>query len=57
MDILIGYVFITVGVFMLTWGLLEVVKKIAQIEYHIERMNKQLDQYETKEKQEVKETV
>lgn len=57
MDILIGYVSITVAVFMLTWGLLEMVKKIAQIEYHIERMNKILDQYDIKEKQEVKEAA
>lgn len=57
MDILIGYVSITVAVFMLTWGLLKIVEKLAQIEYHMEHMKKQLEEYDEKERQKAKEAV
>lgn len=57
MDILIGYVFITVTVFMLTWGLLKIVEKVAQIEYHMEHMKRQLEEYDNKEKEKAKEAA
>ena len=51
MDIIIGYSFITFSIFMLTWGLIKIVEKVAEINYHIDHIKKRLDEYDEKAKQ------
>ena len=56
MDIIIGYSFITFSIFMLTWGLIKIVEKVAEINYHIDHIKKRLDEYDEKTKQVTAET-
>lgn len=56
MDIFVGFTFITLSVFMMTWGLIKIVEKIAQINYHIDHINKRLDEYDEKAKRVTVET-
>ncbi len=51
MDIIIAYGFITFSIFMLTWGLIKIVEKVAEINYHIDHIKKRLDEYDEKTKQ------
>lgn len=53
MGILIAYVFITIGLFMLVWGLLKTVEKIHEIEMYMDRINKRLDDAKVAETKEV----
>ena len=53
MGILIAYVFITIGLFMLVWGLLKTVEKIHEIEMYMDRINKRLDDAKVSETKEV----
>jgi sulfite exporter TauE/SafE len=53
MDILIAYVFITTGLFMMVLGLLKTVEKIQEIEMYIDRINKRLDDAKVAETKEV----
>ena len=53
MGILIAYVFITIGLFMLVWGLLKTVEKIHEIEMYMDRINKRLDDTKVAETKEV----
>lgn len=53
MGILIAYVFITLGLFMMVWGLLKTVEKIQEIEMYIDRINKRLDDAKITETKEV----
>ena len=56
MDILIAYSFIILAVFMLTWGLLKIVEKLARIEYDIEHINKKIEKNEQVVNVEVRQT-
>ena len=56
MDIFVGFTFITLSVFMMTWGLIKIVEKVAEINYHIDHIKKRLDEYDEKTKQVTAET-
>lgn len=53
MGVLIMYVFIIIGLFMMVWGLLKTVEKIQEIEMYIDRINKRLDDAKIAESKEV----
>ena len=53
MFVLMPYVFITLGLFMMVWGLLKTVEKIQEIEMYIDRINKRLDDAKVAETKEV----
>jgi len=56
MDIFIAYGFLTFSIFMLTWGLIKIVEKVAEINYHIDHIKKRLDEYDEKAKRVTAET-
>ena len=56
MDIFIVYGFLTFSIFMLTWGLIKIVEKVAEINYHIDHIKKRLDEYDEKAKRVTVET-
>ena len=53
MGILIAYVLITTGLFMMVLGLLKIIEKIQEIEMYIDRINKRLDDAKVAETKEV----